>query len=400
MKADVTIIGGGLAGTALAAALRGYPGRVVLIEARPPVALQRDACDGRNIAIADASRRILDTLGAWEKLAEHAHPIREIHVSERGAFGKTRICAEQEGLDALAWVVPYRALDRVLHQGLEHVGMLAPAAATRLVQREDRVVVTVEREKGACSEIETRLAVLADGGGCLREAAGFTVETSDYGQAAVVANIETEVAAGAAAYERFTPHGPLAVLPLGGTRCGIVWTHASDEADAGAALSDERFIAALQADFGRRLGRILRVGARSVFLLHAACATRMVRGRIAVIGNAAHTLHPVAGQSFNLTLRDVAMLAECAFTAADPGAREPLDSWQVARRADVGRVIRFTDFLARAFTRRWRLFAPVRGAALLGFDLCPPLRRAVVRRTLGMTPPASRLASGLPLAPG
>ena len=398
MSFDVVIVGGGLAGAGLAAALRGYRGRVALIEARPPEVLRRDTFDERNIALADLSRRILDTLGLWDALAVHASPIREIHVSEKGVFGSTRICAEREGLDALAWTLPHRVLGGVLHHGFDGVEVIEPAAATRFTRRQRGVTLTVE-QAGARREIDARLLVLADGGGALRTAAGLDAETRDYGQAAVVFNAETEIAPGDVAYERFTSHGPLAVLPLGGARCGVVWTHAEVQAEAVAALPDERFIRALQLDFGSRLGRVLRVGKRSVFPLRLARVSRMAADRVVVLGNAAHTLHPVAGQNFNLTLRDVAALAESVFAAADPGAPEVLAAWQARRRADVKRVACFTDFLARAFTRRWRALAPLRGAALLGFDLFPPLRRAVVRRSLGLTPPASRLASGLPLVP-
>lgn len=396
MSFDAVIVGGGLAGAGLGAALRGYPGRVALIEARAPGVLHRDTFDERTIALADLSRRILDTLGLWDAMAARAQPIREIRVSEKGAFGATCIRAEREGLDALAWTLPHRVLGGVLHDGLGDVEVIEPAAVTRLMRRQDAVTVTVE-QAGACREIDTRLLVLADGGGALRTAAGFDAETRDYGQAAVVFNAETEIAPGDVAYERFTPHGPLAVLPLGGARCAVVWTRAEAQAQAVAALPDARFIQALQRDFGFRLGRFLRVGKRSVFPLRLATAARMAADRVVVLGNAAHTLHPVAGQNFNLTLRDVAALAESVFAAADAGAPEVLAAWQARRRADVKRVACFTDFLARAFT--WRALAPLRGAALLGFDLFPPLRRAVVRRSLGLTPPASRLASGLPLVP-
>ncbi len=394
---DVAIIGGGLAGAGFAAALRGYPGRVALVEARPPDVLQQVTFDERSIALADVSRRIFDTLNLWDELAAHAHPIREIRVSEKGVFGATRICAEHEGLDALAWTLPHRVLGKALHEHLHGCERFA-AAATQLVQHENRVTVTLE-QAGVCSTIETRLLVLADGGaGGLRAAAGFDGEVSDYGQSAVVVNIETELAAGDVAYERFTPDGPLAVLPLGDARCGVIWTRARDEADEVAAWPDEQFIAAMQADFGRRLGRILRAGGRSVFPLRLAQTAQMVSGRVVALGNTAHTLHPVAGQNFNLTLRDVAALAESVFDADDAGAHDGLAAWQERRRADVRRVACFTDFLARAFTRRWRALGPLRGAALLGFDLFPPLRRAVVRRSLGLLPPASRLASGLALA--
>ena len=394
---DVTIVGGGLAGASLAVALRGYsPGRVALVEARTGPGLQRDVFDERSIALADTSRRIFDTMGLWEALQPDAHPIREIHVSERGVFGKTRICAASEGMDALAWTVPHRLLGSALHDRLAGVEFISPATVTHVDQCADHVELTLDRAKDR-NKIKTRLLVLADGGGKLRSLAGFGVDDSDYRQVAVVANIETEIAMDHVAYERFTPHGPLAVLPLGGTRHGVVWTCEKGAADAVSAWSNERFIRELQADFGYRLGEILDVGKRLAFPLRLVRVSRMVEGRIIAIGNAAHTLHPVAGQGFNLSLRDIALLAQKLFESADPGDADMLASWQNQRQADVDRVVRFTGFLARAFTRRWGALAPLRGAVLMGFALLPPLRRAVVRRSLGLLPPASRFASGLPL---
>ncbi len=394
---DVTIVGGGLAGASLAVALRGYSSRsVALVEARTDAGLQRDVFDERSIALADVSRRIFDTTGVWDALRSSAHPIREIHVSEKGVFGKTRICAASEGMDALAWTVSHRLLGRALHERIAGVELISPATVTRIDQRTDHVVVALNHAK---DEIKTRLLVLADGGGELRSLAGFDTDGSDYRQVAMVANIETETAMDHVAYERFTPHGPLAVLPLGGTRHGVVWTCEQAAADAVSTWSDQRFIQELQADFGYRLGRILHVGKRLAFPLRLIRVSRMVAGRVVVIGNAAHTLHPVAGQGFNLTLRDIALLAQKLFGSADPGDADMLASWQQQRHADVNRVVRFTGFLARAFTQRWGALAPLRGAALLGFALLPPLRRGVIRRSLGLLPPASRLASGLPLTP-
>ena len=395
---DVTIVGGGLAGASLAVALRDRsPGRVALVEARTGSGLQRDVFDERSIALADVSRRIFDTMGIWGALKSDAHPIHEIHVSEKGVFGKTRIRAADEGMDALAWTVPHRLLGNALHGGLAGVELISPATVTHIAQHTDHMVAVLN---GARGEIKTRLLVLADAGSELRSLAGFEVDDSDYQQVAVVANIETETAMDHVAYERFTPHGPMAVLPLGGVRHGVVWTCGQEAANAVSEWPDARFIRELQADFGYRLGKILNVGKRLVFPLRLVRASRMVKGRVVVIGNAAHTLHPVAGQSFNLTLRDIALLAQKVFDSGDAGDADMLASWQNQRRADVNRVVGFTDFLARAFTRRWNMLAPLRGAMLMGFALLPPLRRAVIRRSLGLLPPASRLASGLPLTSG
>lgn len=397
---DIAILGAGLAGSALALALRGSGARTVVIETHDLTAPAKIPL--RAIALSDVSKRILRHLGAWDALRGRVWPVRKIHVSEQGVFGATRIRAEEEGLDALGQVVLASDLAQALHRLLRaspQVSLLSPARAVEVARHSDDVAVRVDGA-GGVSQLRARLLVLADGGASgFAERLGFRFRTTDYRQSAVVAAIDGGAGNADVAFERFTGHGPLAVLPAGGRRRVVAWVHARDDAGAVAALDDEAFTARLQRDLGWRLGKLHNPGPRFVYPLGLNRSLDMVRGRVALLGDAAHRVHPVAGQGFNLALRDVAFLSECVFdapraprTPCDPGAAAVLDAWRRRRTADVRRVVRFTDALARLFVLPGKPAACVRGAGLAALDLLPPLRRGLVRRGLGLVPPWPRLA--------
>lgn len=394
---DIAILGAGLAGSALALALRGSGARTAVIETHDLAAPAKMPL--RAIALSDVSCRILRHLGAWDALRGRAWPVRRIHVSEQGVFGATRIRAEEEGLDALGQVVLASDLAQALHRLLRaspQVSLLSPARAVEVARHSDDVAVQVDGA-GGVSQLRAKLLVLADGGASgFAERLGFRFRTTDYRQSAVVAAIDGGAGGGDVAFERFTGHGPLAVLPAGGRRRVVAWVHARDDAAAVAALDDDAFTARLQRDLGWRLGKLHNPGPRFVYPLGLNRSLDMVRGRVALLGDAAHRVHPVAGQGFNLALRDVAFLSECVFDAPrdprDPGAAAVLDAWRRQRTADVRRVVRFTDALARLFVMPGGLAACARGAGLAALDLLPPLRRGLVRRGLGLVPPWPRLA--------
>jgi len=399
---DIAILGAGLAGSALALALRGSGARTAVIETHDLAAPAKIPL--RAIALSDVSKRILQNLGAWDEVRADAWPVRKIHVSEQGVFGVTRIRAAEEGLDALGQVVLASDLARALHRLLRaspQVSLLSPARATEIARHSDDVAVRVGGA-GGVSQLRAKLLVLADGGASgFAERLGFRFRTTDYRQSAVVAAIDGG-GEGDAAFERFTAHGPLAVLPAGGRRRVVAWVHARDDAAAVAALPDHQFTERLQRDLGWRLGKLHNPGPRFVYPLGLNRSLDMVRGRVALLGDAAHRVHPVAGQGFNLALRDVAFLSECVFDAAgdprdsrdpcDPGAAVVLNAWRRRRMADVRRVVRFTDALARLFVMPGRPAACARGLGLAALDLLPPLRRGLVRRGLGLVPPWPRLA--------
>ncbi len=403
---DILIVGGGMVGASLACALSGTPYRIAVVEARPFGAPGQPSYDERTTALAWGSRRILEGLGLWGALAESATPIRAIHVSQRGRFGATRLYAREEGVEALGYVVANRELGRVLYghlSGLDHVTLIAPAEVRDLQIGSGELTLSLVRNGAAERGLRAALVVAADGrDSVVRQRAGIAVQVRDYGQVAVVANVTPSRPHHDTAYERFTDTGPMALLPMAQGRCALVWTQDRERADEYLALSEEAFLAALQERFGWRLGRFGRLGARAAYPLSLVRASQVVARRLALLGNAAHSVHPVAGQGFNLALRDVAALAEilydCARTGADPGAMAVLDRYARWRSRDLERTVAFTDTLARVFASPMPLLGHLLGLGLVALDVCPPARHLLARLSMGVAGPLPRLAAGLPLA--
>lgn len=401
---DVIIAGAGLAGASLACALAGKGLKVTLIEAAP-VALDAppDETD-RVIALALGSQRIFATLGLWDAIAPHAGPIRRIHVSDRGHFGVARLEAREMNVDALGFVIPARALGVALLRAasaLPDVSLLAPASVRALALHADHAEITIETAAGT-ERIHARLVVGADGAvSTVRALAGIPATERRYDSVALVARVTTERPHDGTAFERFTPHGPIALLPVRNGRMGLVWTMPPAEAERLLNLDEPMFVAELQHAFGDRLGRFLNVAGRRIHPLSQLLAGETQGARLALIGNAAHVVHPVAGQGFNLGLRDVAVLAERVVRATqagqDIGAQAVLDSYARARKRDHLMVRGFTHGLISLFANDLPLLGPARGLGLAAVDLLPPVKRALLRRTMGLAGPLPRLARGLGL---
>ncbi|ACL73837.1 2-octaprenyl-6-methoxyphenyl hydroxylase [Thioalkalivibrio sulfidiphilus] len=398
---DILIAGGGMVGAtlALAVARNGY--RVGVLEARPPGEPGQPSYDDRTTALAYGSRRILEALGLWQGVADQATPIEHIHVSERGRFGVTRLSAADENVPALGYVVANRAIGAAWLAALKDssVELITPATVQAYRVHADGVSVQIRGQDDATRELRARLLVAADGThSMLRQLAGIGVHERDYGQTAVIANLTPGRDHGGVAYERFTDEGPIALLPMSEGRCALVWTRPADQVDVTLALNDADFLAALQDRFGHRLGRLRKVGRRAAYPLKLVRAVRDTAARLVLVGNASHTLHPVAGQGFNLALRDVAVLADLLAGAArdgsDPGAPALLDAYSAWRREDLDTVQTYTDGLVRLFTNPWPPLAHARGAALAALDLCPPLRHRLARQSMGLAGRLPRLARG------
>ncbi|MEJ2632119.1 MAG: 2-octaprenyl-6-methoxyphenyl hydroxylase [Acidihalobacter sp.] len=394
---DILIVGGGMVGGTLAAALAGGPWRVGVIEARPYGAPDQPSYDERNIALAYGSRRILEAVGMWPMISAEAAPITHIHVSDRGYFGAAHVDAREQGVPALGYVVANRLVGAALMPLLEAadaVELLAPAAVETAQDLGDEVEVRVNTSDGA-RLLRTRLLVAADGASSpVRQALGLTARTERYGQSAVIANVSVDRPRLGTAYERFTDSGPLALLPLGGERYSLVWTQREEAAAAVLEWSDADFLAALQERFGWRMGRFVAVGRRAAYPLLMVRAEQAWSGRTALVGNALHSLHPVAGQGFNLALRDVAALLEVLQDARDPGAAEGLNRYQRLREPDMARVIAFTDLLARLFAREAPLLGHLRATGLLAADWLAPLNRIMARQNMGLIGRPTHLGSG------
>jgi len=399
---DVAIVGGGMVGASLACALAGSALRIALIEAIPPKSDQQPSYDERGLSLSLATQRILEGLALWPSLSGGATPIEHIHVSDRGRFGFVRLHAAALGVPALGYVVPARELGRVLLAGVAAAGnvdFLCPARVAAVQPGPDRVRVELRGGEPAAG-LDCRLLVVADGTRSgLREALGLDAEVKDYGQTAIVANVTPEHPHGNWAYERFTDTGPLALLPLAGGRCAMVYTVPSAAAPDYLALADDDFLARAQARFGRRLGRLRRLGARKSYPLLRLVARTPLRERLLLLGNAEHTVHPNAAQGFNLGLRDAAALAEhlSGAAAVDPGARELLEAYHASRRRDQDRVLRFTDGLAQLFYNNRPERIVLRDAGMLITDLLPGLKRGLMRRAMGLGGRQPGLVLGDPL---
>jgi len=400
---DVVIAGGGMVGASLGCALAPLGLRVAMVESAEPKRGNPPTYDDRAIALAYGTRTILEAIGVWQYLREQATAIERIHVSDRGRFGFAHLDCREEAVPALGYVVLARELGEALYRTLDDTGVtrLAPASVQGLDQDDESVTLHLATADGNAS-LRAGLLAAADGTRSgIRDALGIATEHRSYGQSAVITNVTPHKAHQGVAFERFTEAGPLALLPMTENRCGVVWTWPDAESETPLAWDDATFLAELQAAFGYRLGRFERVGARYRYPLQLLMAKEAVRGRTVLIGNAMHTLHPIAGQGFNLGIRDAAVLADVIQSSIDqdidPGASATLAQYDHWRRDDQQGLARITDSLARLFGNP---LPPVRLGRNLGMvltDLIPGLRHAIARRAMGLNGRLPRLARGLPL---
>ncbi|WP_341707941.1 2-octaprenyl-6-methoxyphenyl hydroxylase [Halopseudomonas sp.] len=394
MTRHISIVGGGMVGASLALALQPHAARcgwrINLIEAQPPAVGQaQPSFDARSTALSHGSRLMFEQLGIWDELASRVEPIRQIHVSDRGHPGVTRLFAEKERVPALGYVVENAVLGQVLLAALDPavVRWQAPARVVRAEPARSGWLMQVE-EHGQLHEQATDLLVVADGGRSgLLEQLGIHRQVRPYGQTAIIANITSSQGHDGVAYERFTRSGPLALLPMSGGRSALVWTLPEAQADAVMALSDAAFLEELQEAFGFRMGALKRVGLRYAYPLSLIEAEEQVRSGLVVLGNAAHSLHPIAGQGFNLSLRDAMALADtlvCAAAEQSPGDLQLLGSYLSRQRLDQQQTIAFSDWLTRLFSNRRPVLAAGRNLGLLGMDIVAPLKSVFARQAMGL----------------
>jgi len=403
---DLLIVGGGLVGSSLACALQQRGFKIGLIEHKP-WAQNADAAlqyDDRVIALAYSSRNIFKGLGLWSKIAPQATPIQHIHVSDRGHFGFARLHSEQLRLEALGYVIEAKLLGRVLQQEInqaQKIEIFAPAQINHVQLSDD--MATVELQQGdKIHTLQTRLLVAADGSHspiCKR--LELPIEHYDYGQTAVIANVTPAAPHENIAYERFTNTGPLALLPMRENRCSLVWTVQDKQVDALLKLNEAHFLTALQQRFGWRLGQFKQVGQRHAYPLSLMVLKKSAQKRLMIIGNAAHTLHPVGGQGFNLGLRDVSALAQSLYVAQqqqyDLGGAKTLKYYMQLRHTDQVQAIRLTNVLVQIFSHEHSNFSLLRNMGLLGLDQIPLLKQKFGQHMTGLGRQVSRLDAALPL---
>jgi 2-octaprenyl-6-methoxyphenol hydroxylase len=371
---DVAVVGAGPVGATVAALCAREGLAIEVFEARA-----KPAEDARTLALSHASRELLESVKAWP--ASGTTPIASIHISQKGGPGRTLIEAAEQGLPALGYTVSFAALNASLARRLGEIGI-----PIRYGESCDDIVLDAEaahlRFAGG-REVAARLLVLADGGANASRIPGVVFREKDYEQRAVVGKVTADRPHAGRAYERFTPQGPVALLPVGG-QFALVYTAAPQEADRLLALDDAAFLAQLQAHFGDRAGRFTSVASRASFPLKLRAINTPVALRTAIVGNAAQALHPIAGQGLNLGLRDAAALAAMieSVAPAQIGSDAMLESYRAARARDTSRGVAFTDFLASAFADSRRLPTWGRGLALTMLDMFPPARRAFAQRMI------------------
>lgn len=412
---DIVIVGGGMVGAAQAALLaKANPGwRIALIETFPmPTEGEpsfQPSFDDRSTAIAHGSIGLLAQIGVWSRLQQHATPIDQVHVSDKGHIGGALIDRHSVGADVLGCVVPNAWIGRVLlsHiQSQDCIEVLAPATVSRLRPVAGGAELEVE-SNGRSQTLTTQLAIIADGAQSpLRQSLGIDNQVQDYQQTAIIANIGLEDSHQGIAYERFTDEGPMALLPLGGSLDGklsaLVWTQPEEQAEEVLALSDDEFLQRLQQRFGHRLGRFISVGKRDSYPLSLSVASEQVRSSIVVMGNAAHFLHPVAGQGFNLALRDCAALAGVLADAAEktPREQQSLGSLQILNRylqlqqLDQQATIHFSDQLTKLFSTASLPQAALRALGFIGLETMPPAKHWLTKQTMGSAGRSVKLGAG------
>ena len=403
---DIVIAGGGMIGTSLALALAPLGLRVAVVEAVARREAAQPSFDDRSTALSRSTQRMFEAMGLWPDIVAASTPIRAIHVSDQGRFGFSHIDAAEQRVEALGYVVINRVLGGVLQAALDEqaIDVLCPARIVDVELARDAARASLELASGERQTLTSSLLVAADGANsAVRNMLGITARQSSYGQRAVIGNLLTEKAVDNVAYERFTPQGPLAVLPVADGRAGFVWTVSADDADRVMALDDDAFLAELQAQFGHRLGRLSRVGKRASYPLILSKALRLTATRSVLIGNSAHGLHPVSAQGFNLGMRDVAAIVDCIADARtksadfDPGDAAILARYADWRRADQKKLVRFTDGLVKLFGSERRPLRILRDIGMLGFDFVPGVRKAFARHTMGLAGRLPRLSRGMPV---
>ena len=394
---DVVIVGGGLVGASLAIALARQGVEVGLVEAAP--AGQMPAVfDQRNLSFAAATVNALTALGVMQQLRTPTGPIRRIHISRQGDFGRVRLEAQDYGRATFGQVVVARDFGEALEARLDGLSGLTRYRPARFVGfAPDEAGHRALRIADAEGErtLHARLVVAADGTrSAVREALGIGVDEHDYGQTLFVARVRATQAPDGTAYERLGDDGPTALLPRGDRHWGVVHGVAREQAETVAALDDAAWLARLQHAVGWRIGRLVASGERSAYPIARVVAQRLVADRAVVLGNAAQTIHPIGAQGFNLGLRDALTLAEEIARGHDPGAASRLAAYAARRREDRERTLAFSDGLARLTANPSPLLKPVRSAGLVAMEAQPSLQAFLVGGAMGFRGDVPALCRG------
>ncbi|GAM31581.1 2-octaprenyl-6-methoxyphynol hydroxylase [Acinetobacter calcoaceticus] len=400
MQQQVIIVGGGMVGLSLSLMLAKANIAVKLLEAvKYPnyddqnVAPYHSSFDARNTALSRRSVQIYQKLGLWDALQQHATPILQVHITEQGSFGKARLIAEQEKVESFGQVIENAWLGRVLLTQVRQqplIELIDGVQVTALTQDAEQVHIEAQRGEETL-KLDSKLLIAADGRDSFcRQAIGVGVDVHDYDQVAIVTTVQTSKPHEHVGFERFSALGPLALLPLPGEyRRSVVWpVKKGTENEWLGDENDQHFLSALQQTYGDRAGKFEKTGKRFSYPLSQVLAHKQAVGRVILMGNAAHTIHPVAGQGFNLCLRDadvlVRYLVNQLSTSDDLGNPDNLLAYEQARLSDQQRVIKFCDTVVRGFSNQNPLLKLIRNTGLIAFDVIPGVKPLVANYAMGL----------------
>lgn len=374
----VVIVGGGPVGSVLALSLQQNGIPLTMLEARQQGASHQDK---RALALSYGTRLVLEKLNVWDAVEAQATAINTIHISQRGGLGRTKLTASEHNLPAIGYVVSYGALTQALDAKLDVSSVLYGAEATDIQTNSSHSTVTFKQAESVHTW-DADLLVVADGGRSLNAIEGITKETKEYGHDALVTKVTAELPHHNIAYERFTPEGPMALLPNGERDFSLVWTGLQANIHAVSGLDDLTFLSALHQAFGDRVGRFLSVEKRMCFPLKLSTLKPATAAHLAIIGNAAQTMHPVAGQGFNVGIRDAWTLADLIIqTPANAlGSEAMLKTYSQQRQRDTRGGLLFTDLLVNVFSNDLIGVGSLRGAGLGLLDLFKPAKSLLVDR--------------------
>jgi len=405
---DVVIVGGGPVGACLALALPGL--RVALLESQPQPSTEISAKpNDRAIVLSASSQKILQSIDVWSLIQPNCTPVRDIHVSDQGHFGAVRLSASEENIPALGYVIRAGILTSILHQEIIKKKNIEVFYQSRFVEASTEgadknascTIVTVQNQaKDLIFQLKAQLLVAADGTfSPVRTQQNIATKSTDYRQHVIAATVELSRSHQNIAYERFTKHGPLALLPIAPQQSALIWTLPPDLARDMQNAAPEHCLQKLQREFGYRLGRFVGISTRARFPLKQQKATEIVRPGLVLVGNAANTMHPIAGQGLNLGLRDIAVLAETLLSSKDVsfGNIALLNTFKKARWSDQQQVMAITHSLVGLFSNAFWPLVVSRNAGFVAMDLITPIRQWLTKRTLGFAGIKSRLVSGVPV---
>ena len=401
---DIVISGGGLSGCLMALSLAALkhqddtPLTIAIIENTAIKQSIKQTFDDRVLALAHGSANYLQQLGVWAAIKNQACAIKNIHISDRGHYGKARLSAQDSNVNALGYVVAMSVIGETLVNSIENnnnITWFTPDAINTIEFKAQQVDITLN----STQQLTAKLLLGCDGGNSVcRRLANIAITHDDYLQSAIIANVACEHDHQGKAFERFTEYGPIAMLPMthfsvpvmernSQGRCSLVWTLPPEQAQTMAQLSDAEFAQQLELNFGTWLGKINYVGKRDVYPLVLTQAKQQTHHRMALIGNASHTIHPIAGQGFNLGLRDVKQMAElleqALATGQNIGSLALLNKYSKLRAKDLKQVITLTDSLVTLFSNQLPPLVVGRNIGLKALNYIKPLKKALVQKTMG-----------------